>query len=92
MCCVRYQLCPDTDSFTLDTLPNAVPEVAAIDSECTDDYIRIEDSGQHCARAHHQFQSHNKYCGRALNYQSTAAANPTSAPICGEFNGKSVIF
>ena len=63
MCCVRYQVCSDTDSFTLDTDALAAGIYAGtVDTMCSDDYVYIENSTPVLGQTY----VHHRYCGNIL--------------------------
>ena len=50
-CCIEYQVCSDTDSFTLSIIQTmAAMLAAALDTDCSLDYITISASSGTCAR------------------------------------------
>jgi len=65
-CCVHYQVCSDTNSFSLDIFMDTVadPTLAqSLEEElCLTDYIIIEGSSSDC----HLTQNTQRYCGQKL--------------------------
>jgi len=81
-CCVQYQVCTDTDSWSLDQgvgFVNAVPMHATVDTLCTIDFIAIPESSRGCSGSMNGVSFNNRYCGPLLGATKTATA---SIPIC----------
>ena len=78
MCCIRYQTCADTNSFTLDTIAPAT-DMGTVDTLCSDDYILIENSTPVIGQRH----NHNRYCGDIL---VPADAWTVDNPVYCEYN------
>jgi len=62
-CCVQYQVCQETGSFTLDLQQEvAADQVSAEDELCKTDYVRIEGSTSTCSL----IDTSNRYCSQKL--------------------------
>ena len=72
-CCVKYRVCDDENSFTLDQNQKAI----TIDESCSNDYIAIEGSSSTCGLN----DVTNRYCGSFLADTNGARAN---LEICGK--------
>ena len=80
-CCVRYSLCEDSQSFSIN---NLAADMQAVDSLCTNDYIEIEGVSATCSTANNIPQV-NRICGSALGVWDGALQNLESAAyVCGK--------
>eukprot|EP00094_Tigriopus_californicus_P014310 TCALIF_13875-PA protein Name:"Protein of unknown function" AED:0.27 eAED:0.27 QI:14/0.75/0.8/1/1/1/5/0/209 len=80
-CCIEYSLCPDANSFSIDT--NMMLMMAKVETECFSvDYITIEGGQGSCSGSAVPSAGVNRYCGDKLNPLTMEGEN---VPICGEF-------
>ena len=80
-CCIRYSLCEDSQSFSIN---NLAADMQAVDSLCTNDYIEIEGVSATCSTANNLPQV-NRICGSALGVWDGALQNLESAAyVCGK--------
>jgi len=74
-CCVRYSVCSDTNSYTLDNNDNTKAE---IDTQCAMDFLGIDGVGMTCTAASNRVQ-HTKLCGGIFNAEKD---NTLDIPLC----------
>ncbi|TRY81100.1 hypothetical protein TCAL_13875 [Tigriopus californicus] len=78
-CCIEYSLCPDANSFSIDT--NMMLMMAKVETECFSvDYITIEGGQGSCSGSAVPSAGVNRYCGDKLNPLTMEGEN---VPICG---------
>jgi len=71
-CCVKYGLCTDADSFSLESVKDMVAMQVGNDDElCLTDYLRIEGSSSTCGLG----DATNRYCGHKLADTKESKAN-----------------
>ncbi|XP_059097323.1 uncharacterized protein LOC131891710 [Tigriopus californicus] len=76
-CCIEYSLCPDVNSFSLDT--NGANMKAKIDTSCSVDHIVIEGGHATCSGPNPPMGTVNKLCGDKINTFHEFMEN---VPIC----------
>ncbi|XP_059097601.1 uncharacterized protein LOC131891925 [Tigriopus californicus] len=77
-CCIEYSLCPDANSFSIDT--NMMLMMAKVETECFSvDYITIEGGQGSCSGSAVPSAGVNRYCGDKLNPLTMEGEN---VPIC----------
>ncbi|TRY72669.1 hypothetical protein TCAL_06732, partial [Tigriopus californicus] len=74
-CCIRYQVCGDANSFSLDTTMMAAAAAAQTDNTCTLDYLGIEGATQQCQVGSGGSTTSERFCGNFFSTQSAGTAN-----------------
>jgi len=75
-CCIRFEPCPTSDSWSLDTNGVIGTGKSNVDSSCTGDFIEIEGSSSIC----NLLNSVNRYCGSVLSDNNFATGD--NLPVC----------
>lgn len=79
-CCVAYELCGDSNSFTIDA---AIASKSEIDTQCDVDYVGIDGVGLTCSTASYA-TLHSRICGTVWNAEMDLANAITN--LCGNFD------
>ena len=79
-CCVRYSLCGDSQSFSIDN--TAATVAAEAGTQCSEDWVGISGAMSTCAGTTSNTAQVNKLCGGFLSAMAGSVAQP--AYICGK--------
>merc|ERR1711981_280804 len=78
MCCVKYNLCSDANSWSIDAV---IASKAEVDNQCITDYIGISSVTHSCPTAP-GVDLHSRMCGPVWNLEEDVAVNQGSVCDC----------
>ena len=87
-CCIRYNLCSDTNSWAISYNTGTIAIATSSGSLCALDYVNISGVTETCDQAHNQ-PLFNKICGYAFGLGHNLPLAQASAHVCGKYNENS---
>ena len=84
-CCIRYNLCSDTNSWAISYNTGTIAIATSSGSLCALDYVNISGVTETCDQAHNQ-PIYNKICGYAFGLGHNLPLAQASAHVCGKYN------
>ena len=80
---MQYELCSDSNSYTIDNEPNSPDALAVVDTNCDgDDFLAIDGLTNICSGGTNNVL-HSKICGALFNIEETTKSAHTA--LCGKF-------